>query len=249
MALISFKGAGDTYCDIWDSDENNTGLALWGNTDKFDIMVAGELENQRSKGRDTFGQILASVVNPGDATLAITQTQFDRNMMAAQFLGIDSTFTQAATPVEDETFVAIDDKWVPLATRHISVLTVCDDAVPTTTYTLGTDYEANLNLGMIKVLADGAIADGATVFCNYTPLVKAGYEVSGLTKTLLQGNLLFDGKNRVTGKAVQVEIHQAVFAPQGGIDFLSDDWANAELQASLLTPSTQSEPFTVRIIE
>ncbi len=249
MSFQSFKGAGDTYCDIWDSSGDSTGLAKWGNSDKFELIVSGELENQYSKGRDTYKQVLASLVEPGDALLNIAQTQFDRNMMAAQFLGADSTFAQAATPVEDETFVAIDDRWVPLATRHISALTVCNDATPTTTYTLGTDYEANLNLGMVKILADGAIADAATVYANYTPLLSAGYEVTAMTNQLLQGNLLFDGKNRVNGKSCQVEIYHAVFAPQSGIDFLSSDWANAELQASLLTPAAQSEPFVIRMLE
>jgi len=250
MELKSFKGAGDVYADIWSADGVSQGMEKWGDADQFEIVVAGEIESQKAHGRNNYGQTLASIVDPGDAVLNMRQTQFDREMMAAQFLGSNAIFSQSATPVvEDEAFVAIHDKWVPLTTRHISSVTICDDAVPTNTYVLGTDYELNTNLGLVKVLSTGDIADGATVYANYTPVAKSGYEVDGLTKTLMQGNILFDGINRVDGKECQVEIYQAIFSPQNGIDFLSSDWAGAELQASLITPSGYTTPFKVRMIE
>jgi hypothetical protein len=82
---------------------------------------------------------------------------------------------QAATPVVDEAITVQQDRWYqlgesinPTGVRNVSAVVV-QDVTDTTTYVEGTDFELDLALGRIKILATGSISDDDVLHIDYTP--------------------------------------------------------------------------------
>jgi len=76
--------------------------------------------------------------------------------------------TDAANVISDETVQLNGETVTALAHQNVSSVVVGDDAVPTTTYVLNTDYTLDAANGTIARIATGSISDGQTVYVDYT---------------------------------------------------------------------------------
>jgi len=243
----SFIGAGDVYIDRLTAAGVKQGSVKIG-IGKLEIKPNVELKEQTSKGRDSYGQVLAAVAINKPAELTINLTQVDRKALAIALLGDDVAHAVAGAAITDEAVVARHDKGVFLANRILSLVTVTDDT-EVTTYVLDTDYTLDTRLGMITALSTGAITDGQDLIVNYTYGVEAGYKIKGATQPLVKMAVFLDGKNMVDGAACYVTIHEATVSPESAVDFLGDDFAEIQLKGSMATPSGLTEPFTVVMLD
>jgi hypothetical protein len=240
---------GDLYIDRLTSAGVETGLVPAGNCVAMSITPDAEIKEQRIKGRDNYGQVLASVTLNAPATLKVKLDQLDKTNLAMAFLGNEATLTEASgSSYADSDVVAIHDKWVPMDKRSLSSVVV-KDVTDVTTYVLNTDYELDVRLGWIKVLSTGSIADGATLHVVYDHAEVTGGRVTGAVQPTIRAKLVLDGKNLVDGKDVLVTVYSARVKPTSEVDFMSDDFVALELEGTMETPTGYSEPFKVDLLD
>jgi len=243
----SFVGAGDVYLDRLTDAGASQGFVKVG-AGKLEIKPNSEIKEQISKGRDTYGQVIASVAINKPAEISVVLTQVDRKALAIAFLGEDTAHGVTASSAVDEAITARHGKGVFLAKRNVSSVVVTD-ATGVTTYVLNTDYTLDTRLGMITALSTGAITDGQSLLVDYSYAAESGYKIQGATKPLVKMGLFLDGKNMVDGASCYVSIWETQVAPESAVDFLADDWAEITLKGTMVTPTGKSEPFTVTMLD
>jgi hypothetical protein len=243
----SFIGAGDVYIDRLTAAGVKQGSVKVG-IGQLELKPNVELKEQTSKGRDSYGQVIASVAINKPAELSITLTQVDRKALAIALLGDDVAHAVVGAAVTDEAVTARHDKGVFLANRIISAVSVTN-AAKDVTYVLNDDYTFDARLGMITVVSTGDITDAQAILVNYTYGAEAGYKIKGATQPLVKMGVFLDGKNMVDGAACYVTIHEATVSPESAVDFLADNFAEIALKGSMTTPAGMTEPFTVVMLD
>lgn len=242
----SFVGSGDIYLDRLTSAGVGLGYVKVG-AGKFEIKPDVDIKEQVSKGKDTYGQVMATVAINKPATVTIQLTQVDRSALAIAFLGEDVSYSTVSGSVTDEVVVARLDKYVKLAHRNVSSVIVTNDT-GVTTYVAGVDYEIALRTGLLKALSTGSIADTQTLKVDYAYAAEQGYKIKGATQPLVRMGVYFDGRNMVDGSHCYVTIYEAQVAPESAIDFLQNDFADIVLKGKMITPAGKSEPFVVEMV-
>lgn len=241
---FSFIGASDVYIDVLTDEGVATGLQLKGNCRDFSIKGDSERVEQIGSNRSNFGQVIASVTIPKPASASFTLDQMDPDMFAMAFFGTNSAFTQSSASVTDQAVTAIHDKWVELGKLMISTVVVKHTS-GTPTYMMGTDYELNTRLGMIKVLSTGAILNAASIKVSYAHAAIAGTQMTGMTKTNVRLRMVLDGQNYADGRNFKLDVYRARLAPSGEFGFQAGDkkFMEAKFDATLETPTGLGEPF------
>jgi len=247
QAAQSFIGAGDVYIDRLTAggvSQGSVKVAIG----KLEIKPNVELKEQTSKGRDSYGQVTASVAINKPAEMTMFLTQVDRKALAIALLGDDVAHTVTGAAVVDEVLIARKGRGVFLAHRIVS-LVVVKHTSGTPTYVLDTDYTVDARLGLITIKEGSAIIEGASLKVSYTHGSEAGYKIKGATQPLVKMGVFLDGKNMVDGADCYVKIHEATVSPDSAVDFLADEFAEIELKGSMATPVGQTEPFTVTMLD
>ncbi|MCB1890368.1 MAG: hypothetical protein KDH20_22370 [Rhodocyclaceae bacterium] len=247
MAARGFLGGGDLYINRYDPD---TGLKVGRRgpfeVGRFEVKPNAELKEMVSKGRSTYGQVIESVPIQQPSDFTVVMSEVDKEGLTLALMGEQAAINQGAGTMTDEVLVAAHDKWVSLANRNIVAagLTV-QDVTDVTTYVLGTDYEINYRLGMIRALSTGAIGDGDTLHVDGSYNAETGTRISGSTQPQLRAEFVLDGINFADSRPVIVTVHEGVLTPDQAFDFLADDFGNITLSGRLKTPTGFTEPYTV----
>jgi hypothetical protein len=248
MNAQAILGAGKVRLNVYDP----VALAWSGygdpvGADKFEITGDIEEKTKTSKGRDDYGQAIASVIIGKPTKLAITISALDNAAMALQFQGIRSAWTQAAATVVDEAVVAKLDKWIKLTKRNLSdVGFSVKNTAGSTTYELGSDYLVNWATGEIKPLATGEIAAEAGLKVSFTAIALNGEQIRGGTRPQARVAAKFEGVNMVDNQQIECEVWEAVMASSNAFDFLADDFNGIELAGTMVVPVGKTEPYVVR---
>lgn len=247
MTSRAFVGAGDIYINRIDPV---TGLAI-GITgpfeaSKFAIKGNADLKEQISKGRSTYGQVIETVALQKPADFEITLSETGKDGLTLALLGSAATLSQGSGSITDEVITAKRDIWVPLSKQAFNVAGfVVKHTSGTPTYVLGTDYLVNYQLGMVKALSTGAIADAQSLKVSGTYTAITGTKISGATQAQVRAAIIFDGINFADSNPVIVNVWEAVVSSGELFDFLADGFGNVPLKGRLKTPNGKSEPFTV----
>ena len=245
MAARGFIGAGDIYIQ---RIENGVPGDLKGPyfADKFEIKPNVEVKELSSKGRNTYGQVLESVPLQQPADFSLDLKEVNRESLTIALLGTQAAVDQAASTITDHPLEAKLGVWLELPKGQLENIVVKDSA-GATTYVLGTDYEVNPYLGMVKPLEGGGIADGADIKVSATVKAYKGAVISGGTQTDIRARIRFDGINKADGLPVIVEVHEAIIAADAAFDFLADDFNTVSMPGKLKTPVGKNAPFTVEL--
>ncbi len=223
-------------------------FAVPANLTALQITPQAETITRPSYLKESYGQALDSFVKLQPPQLTLTWDGIDKEVLTSVFAGILETVTDAAQTVTDEAVTARSGKWVKLANRHLDPATVVvTDNAGTTTYAAGTDYQVNAELGMLYFEPGGAIADGASVLVDYSTLAFNGSRIVGAKKAAVEMEILFDGRNEVTGEDVFLHIYQAKIRPSEGFNFLSQEFVQAQFEGELITPAGLDRPFIVEV--
>lgn len=246
QGTMSFLGSGDLYIDRLTSAGVAQGSELVGNATSFSLSVEADDNKQTGNKRDTYGQTIASNPKISSSNISITLNQYDVAVLAAAFMGDAVAMTAEAGTVTEESITAIADKWVDSASPGGGVsAVVVKDETDTTTYLLGTDYEINTRLGMVKALSSGSIDDADVLHIAYSYAAESGYKITGATNSTVKLKLRLDGKNVNDGTDVQANVWEANVSPGGAIDFLSEDYGEITLEGEMVTPTGKSWPFEI----
>lgn len=250
-AARGFLGAGDLYISRYNPAtglfEDFTGPL---ETTKFEITPKVELKEMVSKGRSTYGQVVESVTIPQPFEFTVDFAEVSGDTLVAALLGTKTEINIGSGTMTAIEIVCKKGAWVDIG--HMNIATVgfvVKDETGVTTYVLGTDYEVNYRLGMLKVITTSAIVDGATLQITGTYGAVSGTQIAGGTEAQIRAKFKFDGKNFADGLPCIVDVHEAVIAASSAFDFLASDFASVSLPGRLKTPSGKSEPFTVKLLD
>jgi hypothetical protein len=232
MANYYYSGQGSLYEADRDGSGNPTGFRPLGNVPSLEMSIeVSKFEHKESESGSR--AIDLTIVQEKKGTFSMTVDNLAMTNLAMAFWGTESAVTGAS--ITDEEVTLYHDKWMPLAHPAVSALVVGDDATPTTTYVLGTDYEVNLAAGSIKALSTGDITDGQVVFADYT---HASYSnMDGLTQTSMEKYLRFEGLNTIDGKTVVVDIFKASIDPLTGFGLINEENGSFDLTGNILYDS------------
>jgi len=243
----SWLGSGDLYFDRLTSAGVSQGAAIAGACSKFELIPESEIKEQTGKGRDNYGQVIAAATLPGKTAIKLILNQLDADNLAVAFLGTATDGGQVSGSISAGSPVSITahlDKWVEVGKESLSAVVV-KDATNVTTYTLGTDYELNTRLGLVKALSTGAIAEGATLHVSGSYAQVDWTEISGADSPIIRARLVLDGKNFVNGRNCKVVVKEARLKPSTAVDFLSDDFLPLELEGVCEIPTGDTTPFEI----
>jgi len=246
MSARGFIGAGDVYMNPIVGGVAQGWVGPFEAT-KFEIKPNVELKEQISKGKNTYGQVIESVALQQPADFTVDFAEVNKDTMKTALLGTSSVATQAAGNVSNEAIVAKLGVWVPLSKFAVSAVVVTNEAGDVT-YSEGEDYIVNEDLGWVKALEGGAIADAATLHCDFNHAAKTADDIEGATQADVRVKFKFDGKNQVDGLPMQVDVYEAVIAADAAFDFLADEFNTVSLPGRMKTPSGFTHPFKVRQI-
>ncbi len=245
MALSTaqgFIGAGDVLIAPIDSAGVRGKLVDIGNTTKLAIKPASTIKEQKSKKRDSYGQVLETAALQEPAELSVTLETVNREGLRYAFMGEDAAYTQASGTISNEAAVARLDGWVQLSKEEISSVVITNSA-GTTTYVLGTDYVLNTRLGMFKAITGGAITDGQALQVDFSHAAFTGAAIRGNVQPQIRAYMLLDGVNKVDDSIGILEVWEVVLTPSSEFDWFKDDFNTIELSGKLKTPVGKTEPF------
>lgn len=237
-------GKGKLYFAQWASatDETTSGMRYLGNTTEFNLTVASEtLDHYDSdEGVNTKDSSVQTQLN---RTGTITTDNMSDENLAMFLLGDVGSVSQAATPVTGEYLnggIALNGEYYyqvgesasnPSGVRGIGSVTVTvdPDGSPSTAV-LDTDYTIDTDLGLVYVIAGGAL-DGAVGSIDYTPTANSRSQVV-TNSNAVYGTLKFVSTNP-QGKLKDVYIPSCQLTANGDLGLKGTDWQSMGFNLSV----------------
>lgn len=218
-------------------------------TEKLEINTPSELTEKLSKGRNTYNQAFVSHRVPQPTEFAITFSEQNREIFAMALAGVLETIDLDVVTLTDHEVTVVLDEWVPIGHRHINMTGLAvKNAGGTVTYDLGTDYEINPRLGLIKALSTGDIAAGVVEITGAT-LAKEGSRIIGARQYGHVLSFQADGRNQIDNKDAYIEAYQATVSADAARDFLSGEIDSLELTGRLEIPTGGNSPFVLELYD
>lgn len=244
MAARGFLGSGDLYINRIVGGVKQ-GMQGPFECEQFEIKSNSDLRERVSKGKASYGQVVASAAIPQPFDLAVTLGEADANGLSIALLGTAAGVTQSAGTTSNTVVTAVLDKWVALPfARLTSAAQVVTNVAGSTTYVEGTDYLLNRELGWIKALSTGTIPAG-TIHVDLAYAAITATEIAGATSASIRAEFVLDGKNLADDTPCIVTVYEGVVASDAAVDFLSDQFLTVPLPGRLVTPTGQTSPFKV----
>lgn len=187
------------------------------------------------------------IVQEIKVSVAMVLESINKENLALALYGTEAIIT--GTSVSDEEIIAQFDKWTRLDNIKVSAVIVGDDAIPTTTYVLGTDYELNAESGSILVLSTGSITDLDIIFIDYT---FATYDnIEGLISSAAPERWIrFEGLNTAdSDKPVVIDIYKMSMKPLAELALINEELAEMAIEGGALSDATRaigSKYFTIK---
>ena len=192
-----------------------------------------------SRMRSSYGQALDSYSRPQPAEVQFVTDETAADILAMALLGQPAAYTQDSATAETVDFDARLDRWVALGVHNLTAISI-------PTLTLGTDYEAVLDAGLVKVFSGGATTEGQTLTVTYDANERAGERIVFGTDSVLQLRIHGVGVNQATGQRMDFDIWQANVSPSGAIELVSDEFMTLGFTGGMVTPESKTGPFEVR---
>lgn len=249
MPARGFLGAGDLYLNrlVGGVKQGTTGPF---ECDRFEIKANAELKERRSKGKSSYGQVVASAALPQPFDLSVTLSEADANGIGIALLGTVTGLSQTAGgPTTNTVFNAKLGFWVYVGfARLTAVAQNISNAAGVITYVEGVDYLLNRELGLFKALpTPGVITDNQVMHGDLTYGAITGSRIDGATNTSVRAEFILDGKNLADDSACIVTCYEGVVASDAAVDFLSDEFISIPLPGRLVTPTGFTSPFKIEL--
>lgn len=248
MAARGFLGSGDLYINRYVS---NTLAGVEGpfECSRFELKPNVNLIEKTSKGKSTYGQVIETAAVPQPFDLTVDLGEVNKAALALALFGTLDALTQASGTVQNEAIAITTtnrDMWLPLSKARVSSVVVTNVA-GTTTYSVGTDYLVNAEMGWIKVLSTGTIAASASIHVDFSHAAISGSTLRGATQSQIRAQFVLDGKNFADDAPHKVVVYEALIAADSAFDFLADDFATVSLPGRMKTPAGYNEPFIIEL--
>ena len=245
-----FAGKGDAYLDILTDAGESTGYQLKGECTSCEIKTESERKELLGRGRDTDGQVIASIVRPKPTTIKFNFRRVDAELFAMALAGTTTPLNQGSGTVTDQAVTARLGKSLELGKINLAEAGfVVTNEAASTTYVLGTDYTVNYRLGFLTILAGGAITDGQSLKVDYAYQATTGATVLGGKRYSLRVGLVLDGQNMEDGRNFILKVPRTRVSTDSAVDFLKDDFLDLSLSGVVEMASGQTEPFRADFLD
>lgn len=230
---------------VWFDDGN--GFINLGNIPSFNVTRE---VNELTHFSATSGErkLDKSIVNEAKLGLNFNIDEFNaENVNFLVYGDGTSQVVEAGGSVSDEVQKAPLklDRSIFTIKSNISSLVVGDDAIPTTTYVLGTDYElVNSVTGEIKILSTGSIVAGQDLFLDYNNAARTRSNIKPGKDFVKSGKARFEFIASC-GKPWTWTIQNAVVKVEGDIGLDSENFSAANVIIDILVDETitPDEPY------
>lgn len=247
-----YLGAGNLYFDRFDADGKRTGYRHMGNVPSLTIAPTIETIVKRTSMSGARGKYDEIPTNR-EAAFGITLDEYDPKNLALALYGSEQAFEQE----DDATVTDADlnggeallfDVWYPLVNGTDHPYVVLDATVSgvkqgMTTLDPDTDYELNLEAGLIRLLSTGDADEAATKWSGTIPEITAASgrrRVQGLESSNILGSLLFiSATDQVRGPRYRVEVHRCQMVPDGDVQLISEEYGSFTIKANALEDITR----------
>ncbi len=236
-------GAGQLWFDRNDAD---IGYAHLGNCTSFELSFDDTIQkviNRMSSALGTYRKITSERVG----VVAITGQEFNQDNVALVTMGTVGVLSQGASSVTAEVLAtalqAAGERAYQTEFRQISAVVIKQGA---TTLTLDDDYTIeDAILGLITFHTAGTdFGAGVRIDIDYTHAADTSQTVRGGDSNNIEGTMIFIG-DPAAGGAFDVKIHILSIEPEGGLEFIGDDFLDWQISGEALDDSTNfpDDPF------
>ena len=235
-------GRGVLYFAQFDANGNKLGELDLGSCSAFSLTLdTTKLEhyNPRAGLRVKDKEVITGL----NATGSFTMEEYSKENLMLALYGSTAKLSQTSDSITDEAVTAYVDRWVKLANRVISDVVVTDSG-GTTTYVEGTDYKIDATTGRLFILSNGSITDEQEILVDYSVGTVSYDTVRAFTQSKVEGFLRFIGDNQ-SGPNYEAEIWKCSIAPNGEINFLSEEWGSIPMTLNIEKDETNhpDEPY------
>lgn len=243
-------GRGEVYFDRFiENTQTKTGERYLGATPAFSVSAeTQELEHYSSERGLRIKD--ESVTLQIDYTGSLTIENIDKENLSLFFFGTTEDAVLAGSTGDVETFVATPGFFYQLGATAAkaegvenvsSVVVSIDPAGTPTPAVLGTDYNVDLALGRIEVIAGGGISAGDTIGVTYNVEAQTQERViSG--STLIQGAVRFISYNGVGGQR-NFYMPKVTLRPNGEFALKGEEWQNMAFNMEILQAGNLANVF------
>jgi hypothetical protein len=225
------------------------GIQKWPGLAKAEVKPNSDIVESVSKDRGLYGTITASVAIAKPSEVSIMLRDVSGQALAMALQGSRSALSYSSGNLTAASFTAKKGAWVELTSggnpiRNIQTAGfVVKNAADTVTYTAGTDYNVNYNLGLLEIPTASTIVDASTIHVTCTFNAVTGDLVLGSTLANVRGKVWIDGKNLVDGLPCIITFWDALLTADGAIDFMSDKLVELGLKGRAMNVTGKSSPY------
>jgi hypothetical protein len=211
-----------------------------GNVESLAITTTVETIEKKSSMDGARGVYKQAVIG-SEAEVALVLSEYDPENLALALLGDTASYSQASGgPTTGQSInngAALKfDRWYYLGYKQVTVTAVKQGA---NTGVLGTDYELNTELGLIKIKSGGIFTESVTTWDGSRAAI-ASTIVRGLSVGSIEGSLkYFSAANQAAGPRWEVEIHKVTITPDGELAFISEEFGTFTLRGKAQKDTTK----------
>lgn len=235
--------AGNFFVDRLNALGQSTGIIGPINTTKLAIKADADEKVRPSKKKDSYGQALSVVQIAKPVEIEWSFDDQPSELIAMALLGDTQVVNSGSGTLTDEPVTLPDNqRWVQLPKTNFATIgfAVKKDAA---TLVLGTDYEVNYALGLVRALKGGAVEAGGAVTVSGQHNAISGTLVRGGIKAQTRARVFGEGTNLETGKPITLDIFDASLKPTAALDFAASEFVSATLAGKAQLVAGKDHPF------
>lgn len=235
--------AGNFFVDRLNAQGQSTGIIGPINTTKLAIKTDADEKVRGSRKKESYGQALSVVKIAKPAEVEWSFDDQPAELIAMALLGDTQVVNSGSGTLTDEAVtLPTNQRWVQLPETNFATLgfAVKKDAA---TLVLGTDYEVNYALGLVRALKGGAVEPGGAVTVSGQHNAISGTLVRGGINAQTRARIFGEGTNLETGKPMKLDIFDASLSPTAALDFAASEFVSATLAGKAQLVAGKDHPF------
>ena len=235
--------AGNFFVDRLNAQGQSTGIIGPINTTKLAIKTDADEKVRGSKKKDSYGQALSVVKIAKPVEVEWSFDDQPAELIAMALLGDTQVLNTGSGNLTDEAVtLPTNQRWIQLPESNFAALgfVVKKDA---TTLVLGTDYEVNYALGLVRAVKGGAIEAGGAVTVTGQHNAISGTLIRGGINAQTRARIFGEGTNLETGKPIKLDVFDASLSPTAAIDFAASEFVSATLAGKAQLVAGKDHPF------
>ncbi|PHI35978.1 MULTISPECIES: hypothetical protein [Pseudoalteromonas] len=236
--------AGNFFIDRLNPQGQSLGIFGPINMTKLSIKTEAETKTRASRKKESYGQALDDVKIAKPAEVSCEFDDQPSELLAMALMGKVVDLNEASGTVTDAAkTLPANQGWLELGHKNLAAegLTVKQ---ATTTLTLGTDFEINYALGLIRSVKGGEVDAGGSITVSYQHNARSGKTIQGGIESQVRARIFGEGTNLANGKAIELEVYDVSLMPDKEIDFAASEFVSGGLAGTAKLPAGKATPFT-----